>query len=225
MERVQIDYIKSIAKKGAKIILVLVENRPRIIREIEPLCDAIVLAYQPSENGTKALADIIYGKVNPSGKLPITYPRFTNDLLTYDHKYTDKLDPIFQENAFNPQWEFGHGLSYTNYTYSNLKITPKEFSGTDTLTVSFTVENTGSVDGKETALVYFSDLVASVTPSVKRLRAFEKQEIKIGEANEYRLRVPASELAFVNKELEWEVEPGKFVVQVNNLSDTLNLIK
>jgi beta-glucosidase len=223
LEKVQIEYIKSIAKKGAKIILVLVENRPRIIREIEPLCDAIVLAYQPSENGTRALADIIYGNINPSGKLPITYPRFTNDLLTYDHKYTDKLDPTFQENAFNPQWEFGHGLSYTNFTYSNLEVSPKEFSATDTLRVSFTVENNGNMDGKETALLYFSDLVASVTPSVKRLRAFEKQEIKIGKANKYEFNVPASDLAFINKELEWETEAGQFVIQVQNLSDTLTL--
>ena len=225
MEREQVNYIKAIANKGAKIILVLVENRPRIIREIEPLCEAIILAYQPSENGTKALADIIYGKVNPSGKLPITYPRFTNDLLTYDHKYTDKLDPTFKENAFNPQWEFGHGLSYTNFTYTNLEVKPKQFSMSDTLAVSFTVENTGDMDGKEAALVYFSDLVASVTPSVKRLRAFEKQEIKVGQANDYKIYVPASDLAFVNKALEWEVEPGKFVIQVNNLSDTLTLKK
>ena len=109
IEKAQVALVKELAKTGKPIVLVLVENRPRIVREIEPLCRAILMAYQPSENGTAALADIIFGQVNPSGKLPITYPRYTNTLLTYDHKYTDRLDTDFSEKAFNPQWEFGHG--------------------------------------------------------------------------------------------------------------------
>ena len=172
LEQAQIDYVERLAKTGKKIVLVLVENRSRIVREIEPLCAAIVMAYQPSENGTRALADILYGKINPSGKLPMTYPRYTNDLLTYDHKYTDRLDPTFGYNAFNPQWEFGHGLSYSNFTYSNLVLATKELGETDTINVSFTVTNNGSLDGKESALVYVADMVASVTPIGKALKSF-----------------------------------------------------
>jgi beta-glucosidase len=219
LEQAQIDYVERLAKTGKKIVLVLVENRSRIVREIEPLCAAIVMAYQPSENGTRALADILYGKINPSGKLPMTYPRYTNDLLTYDHKYTDRLDPTFGYNAFNPQWEFGHGLSYSNFTYSNLVLATKELGETDTINVSFTVTNNGSLDGKESALVYVADMVASVTPSVKRLRAFEKKFIAAGTSVDYTLNIPVKDLAFVNKDMVWQVEPGKFVLSVAGLSE------
>ena len=179
------------------------------------------MAYQPSENGTRALADILYGKVNPSGKLPVTYPRYTNDLLTYDHKYTDRLDPTFGYNAFNPQWEFGYGLSYSNFTYSNLVVAKKELNEADTINVSFTVTNTGIIDGKEAALIYVADMVASVTPSVKRLRAFDKKFIAAGTSVDYNLKIPVKDLAFVNKDMIWQVEPGKFVLSVAGLSETL----
>ena len=218
IEKTQVALVKELGKTGKPIVLVLVENRPRIVREIEPLCQAILMAYQPSENGTDALADIIYGQVNPSGKLPITYPRYTNTLLAYDHKYTDLLDTDFSENAFNPQWEFGHGMSYTNYEYSNLKVTKDTFNQKDELHITVNVKNTGSQAGKETVLVFVSDQVASITPSVKRLRAFKKMSIKPNETKEFKFAINAQELAFIGKDLTWVTEDGEYLVSVGNLS-------
>lgn len=223
LEQVQIDYIKAIAKQNKPIVLVLVENRPRVISEIEPLVDAVIMAYQPSENGTQALADILYGRINPSGKLPLTYPKYTNSLLPYDHKSTDLLDTKFGWNAFDPQWEFGHGLSYTTFNYSELTISPKTLTHSDSITVSIKVTNTGSMDGAEAVLVYSSDVVASITPCVKRLRGFQKQSIAAGETVEYSLKIPASELAFIGKENEKLLEKGAFVIHVGPLSDTLTV--
>jgi beta-glucosidase len=225
LEETQIQYLKELHKSGKPIILILVENRPRIIREIEPLCQAIIMAYQPSENGAQALADIIFGKINPSGRLPMTYPRYTNTLLTYDHKYTDRLAPDFSETGFDPQWEFGHGLSYTSYNYTNFKIDKTTVKATDTITISIDVSNTGKIDGKETVLVYISDEVASLTPPVKRLRAFDKKTIKVGQSVTYSFKIPISDLAFVNNDLVWRTEPGKYTIKIAGISKTIELIK
>lgn len=218
LEQQQIDHIRALHNRGNDIILVLVQNRPRIVREIEPFCKAIVMAYQPSENGTKAVADVLFGSINPSGKLPITYPRHTNSLLLYDHKYTEKLNTDFSETAFNPQWEFGHGLSYSNFEYENLEVQV----GEDQLNITVDVNNTSDIDGKETVLVFVSDMVASITPSVKRLRAFDKKAITAGSSETYNFAIHKSDLAFINKENQWEFEPGEFVVQVGNLRDTVD---
>ncbi|MFZ1634897.1 MAG: glycoside hydrolase family 3 N-terminal domain-containing protein, partial [Chitinophagales bacterium] len=154
---------------GKPIVLVLVENRPLLVNDIEQLCDAIIMAYEPGDYGGLALADIIYGKINPSGKLPFTYPRYENSLLWYDHKHTETLDQSFGRNAFNPQWEFGFGMSYTNFEYSNLVISNDTLAD-GKLQISVTVTNTGKVAGKEVVQLYIADRYASITPSVKRLR-------------------------------------------------------
>jgi beta-glucosidase len=221
LEEAQIKYVKGLAKLGKPIVLVLIENRARIIRKIEPLCESIILAYQPSENGSDALADIISGEINPSGKLPITYPKYTNSLILYDHKYTDQLNLDNGSGAFEPQFEFGHGLSYTNFEYSDLKVNKKDDN--ESIHISVNVTNKGNRDGKESVLVFVSDLYASITPSVKRLRAFKKQMIKAGETQAFEFVIDTDELAFVNIDNQWVTEPGDYTISIGGLAENITL--
>ncbi|MDC0468239.1 glycoside hydrolase family 3 C-terminal domain-containing protein [Bacteroidia bacterium] len=221
LEAAQIEYVKGLAKLGKPIVLVLVENRARIIREIEPLCESIILAYQPSENGSDALADIISGEINPSGKLPITYQKYTNSLILYDHKYTDQLNLDNGLGAFEPQFEFGHGLSYTNFEYSDLKVNKTDDN--KLIHISVNVTNKGNHDGKESVLVFVSDLYASITPSVKRLRAFKKQMIKAGETQAFEFVIDTDELAFVNSDNQWVTEPGDYTISIGGLAENITL--
>ncbi|HRF76138.1 MAG TPA: glycoside hydrolase family 3 N-terminal domain-containing protein [Chitinophagales bacterium] len=209
---------------GKPIVLVLVENRPLIVNDIEPLCDAIVLAYEPGDYGGLALANIIYGKVNPSGKLPFTYPRHEASLLWYDHKHTETLDQTFGRKAFNPQWEFGYGLSYTTFQYSNLKISNDTLS-TGNLQISVDVTNTGNSAGKEVVQLYIADRYASITPSVKRLRGFEKVEIKPGATHIVTFTISAKDLAFVGRDEQWMSEAGWFDIMLGSEKSSFYLSK
>ena len=221
LEEAQIEYVKGLAKLGKPIVLVLVENRARVIREIEPLCESIVLAYQPSENGSDALADVISGEINPSGKLPVTYPKYTNSLILYDHKCTDQLNVDFGLGAFEPQFEFGHGLSYTNFEYSDLKV--KKTDDNKSIRISVNVTNKGNRDGKESVLVFVSDLYASITPSVKRLRAFDKQMVNAGETQAFEFVIDTDELAFVSSDNQWVTEPGDYTISIGGLTENITL--
>ena len=209
---------------GKPVVLVLVENRPLIVNDIEPLCDAIVLAYEPGDYGGLALANIIYGKVNPSGKLPFTYPRHEASLLWYDHKHTETLDQTFGRKAFNPQWEFGYGLSYTTFQYSNLKISNDTLS-TGNLQISVDVTNTGTTTGKEVVQLYIADRYASITPSVKRLRGFEKVEIKPGATHIVTFTISAKDLAFVGRDEKWISEAGWFDIMLGSEKSSFYLSK
>ena len=209
---------------GKPVVLVLVENRPLIVNDIEPLCDAIVLAYEPGDYGGLALANIIYGKVNPSGKLPFTYPRHEASLLWYDHKHTETLDQTFGRKAFNPQWEFGYGLSYTTFQYSNLKISNDTLS-TGNLQISVDVTNTGTTAGKEVVQLYIADRYASITPSVKRLRGFEKVEIKPGATHIVTFTISAKDLAFVGRDEQWISEAGWFDIMLGSEKSSFYLSK
>jgi len=209
---------------GKPVVLVLVENRPLIVNDIEPLCDAIVLAYEPGDYGGLALANIIYGKVNPSGKLPFTYPRHEASLLWYDHKHTETLDQTFGRKAFNPQWEFGYGLSYTTFQYSNLKISNDTLS-TGNLQISVDVTNTGTITGKEVVQFYIADRYASITPSVKRLRGFEKVEIKPGATHIVTFTISAKDLAFVGRDEKWISEAGWFDIMLGSEKSSFYLSK
>jgi beta-glucosidase len=209
---------------GKPVVLVLVENRPLIVNDIEPLCDAIVLAYEPGDYGGLALANIIYGKVNPSGKLPFTYPRHEASLLWYDHKHTETLDQTFGRKAFNPQWEFGYGLSYTTFQYSNLKISNDTLS-TGNLQISVDVTNTGTITGKEVVQLYIADRYASITPSVKRLRGFEKVEIKPGATHIVTFTISAKDLAFVGRDEKWISEAGWFDIMLGSEKSSFYLSK
>ena len=209
---------------GKPVVLVLVENRPLIVNDIEPLCDAIVLAYEPGDYGGLALANIIYGKVNPSGKLPFTYPRHEASLLWYDHKHTETLDQTFGRKAFNPQWEFGYGLSYTTFQYSNLKISNDTLS-TGNLQISVDVTNTGTTTGKEVVQLFIADRYASITPSVKRLRGFEKVEIKPGATHIVTFTISAKDLAFVGRDEKWISEAGWFDIMLGSEKSSFYLSK
>ncbi|MBK7442171.1 MAG: glycoside hydrolase family 3 C-terminal domain-containing protein [Bacteroidetes bacterium] len=209
---------------GKPIVLVLVENRPLLVNDIEPLCDAIIMAYEPGDYGGLALADIIYGKINPSGKLPFTYPRYENSLLWYDHKHTETLDQSFGRNAFNPQWEFGFGMSYTNFEYSNLVISNDTLAN-GKLQISVTVTNTGKVAGKEVVQLYIADRYASITPSVKRLRGFEKINLQSGETHIVTFTISAEDIAFVGRDSKWIAEAGWFDIFIGDEKNAFYLSK
>lgn len=213
-----------LAASGKPIILVLVENRPLLVNEIEPFCNAILLAYEPGDYGAPALANILYGKVNPSGKLPFTYPRYEGSLLWYDHKHTETLDVKFGRTAFDPQWEFGYGLSYTNYVYSDLVISNDTIRN-GKVTISINVTNAGSIAGKEVVQLYIADRYASITPSVKRLRGFEKISLKPGQTQKVIFSINRNDLAFVGKDLQWITEEGWFDVTVGNQKTEFYLSK
>ena len=211
----QKELVKSIAKTGKPIVMVLNEGRPRIINDIEPLAKAVVDIMLPGNYGGDALASLISGKENFSGRLPFTYSKYVNSLHTYDYKVSENvqtMDGLYNYDAtMDVQWPFGAGLSYTSFEYSGLKsISPVQFNADDMLTFEVTVKNTGSVKGKEAVLLFSSDIVASKVPDVKRLRQFTKVELNPGESKTVRLEIPAHELAFVGHDGKWRLEKGQF---------------
>lgn len=220
----QIQLALALQKTGKPVILVLNEGRPRIIREIEPGSKAIMQLYLPGNYGGDALADILAGDVNPSGKLPYTYPKFEQGLITYDHKpcqnIGQKMEGVYDYDAETAvQYPFGFGLSYTTFEYANLTIDKKSFVPGDTITVTVDVKNTGEMAGKESVMLFTNDLVASITPDVRRLRAFRKINLQPGEQKTVALKIAADDLAFVNPDGKWTLEEGDFKFQVGNLAD------
>lgn len=211
----QKELVRSLAKTGKPIVMVLNEGRPRIINDIEPLAKAVVDIMLPGNYGGDALASLISGKENFSGKLPFTYSKYVNSLHTYDYKVSENvqtMDGLYNYDAtMDVQWPFGAGLSYTSFEYSGLKsISPVQFNADDMLTFEVTVKNTGSVKGKEAVLLFSSDIIASKVPDVKRLRQFTKVELNPGESKIVRLEIPAHELAFVGHDGKWRLEKGQF---------------
>ena len=211
----QKELVKGLAKTGKPVVMVLNEGRPRIINDIEPLAKAVVDIMLPGNYGGDALASLISGKENFSGKLPFTYSKYVNSLHTYDYKVSENvqtMDGLYNYDAtMDVQWPFGAGLSYTSFEYSGLKsISPVQFNADDMLTFEVTVKNTGSVKGKEAVLMFSSDIIASKVPDVKRLRQFTKVELNPGESKTVRLEIPAHELAFVGHDGKWRLEKGQF---------------
>lgn len=220
----QIALAQAMIKTGKPVITILNEGRPRIINEIVPGSKAILDIYLPSNFGANALADILTGDVNPSGKLPITYPRYVNDLVGYIHKPSEGGGNP-QGGEFDPQWQFGFGLSYTTFAYSDLKINKATFGPDETATIKVTVKNTGNREGKEVIQLYTSDLVASITPDVKRLRRFDKIDLKPGESKTVTFTLPLKELAFVNTDNKKILEAGEFKIEIKNLTTTFSVNK
>ena len=218
LPQAQNDLVKAIAATGTPIIVVVVAGRPRIITASDQLATATLLAYLPGNEGGKALADVLFGDVNPSGKLPFTYPRAPHSLVTYDHKGSDKMHTDFSTNAFDPLYEFGHGLSYTQFQYSDLKISSENINVEEELIVSVAVKNIGSRTGKEVVQLYSTDFVASITPSVKRLRAFRKIELEANETKTVSFTLGLEDLAFVGVNNIKITEPGKFSIQIETLT-------
>lgn len=212
----QRNLVKALAATGKPVILVLNEGRPRIINDIEPLAKAVVHVMLPGNYGGDALANLLAGDVNFSGKLPYTYPKYINSLATYDYKPCENVGQMAgnynYDAVMDVQWPFGFGLSYTSYAYSNLKVDKSSFAPGDVITVSVDVTNTGSVEGKESVLLYSSDLVASSTPDIKRLRGFDKISLKPGETKTVTLKLAADDLAFVGYDGLWRLEKGDFVL-------------
>ena len=220
LSRNQLQLAKALTATGKPVILVLNEGRPRIISEIEPLAKAVVHLYLPGNYGGDALAKVLYGDVNPSGKLPYTYPRYVHSLANYDHKPCESMDTM--EGAYNynavmsVQWAFGYGLSYTTFTYSNLKVDKSHFKPADVLSFSVDITNDGERRGKESILLFTSDEIASLTPDVRRLRAFHKVELAPGKKKTVTMEVKAEDLAFVDLDGKWRLGEGSFKVQVGD---------
>jgi beta-glucosidase len=215
------DLVRQVAETGTPVVLILVEGRPRIVNDIAPAADGILMAYLPGEEGGRAMADILFGDQNPSGELPFTYPGNVNDIVPYHHNATDEVGPL----GFNPQWEFGHGLSYTSFDYTNLQVSSTGFSGDEEVQISVDVTNSGDRSGKEVVQLYANDLVASITPAVKKLRAFEKIELASGETKTVSFTLSTDDLAFVGKENNWITEPGDFEIQIGDLTQTITYQK
>jgi beta-glucosidase len=224
MPAAQRELVKQLSKTGKPIVLVLVENRPRIIHDIVPLCQAIVMAYQPGDLGSDALARILVGDVNPSGKLPFTYPAHEQSLLTYDHKFSETLDPKFGNTAYSPEWPFGFGLSYSTLTYGPMKLSGNELKGNGTLTVTIDVTNKSVMEARETVLLFTRDQVASITPSVRKLRKFHKHVIKPGETMTYMFSLNATDLSFINKDLKNVTEAGAFDIIIGDQVATIQYV-
>ncbi|MCA1763100.1 MAG: glycoside hydrolase family 3 C-terminal domain-containing protein, partial [Flavobacteriales bacterium] len=217
MPKAQLNLVKKLAATGKPVILVLVEARPRVISEVEPLADATLMAYLPGNEGGRAIANILFGDVNPSGKLPLTYPRHTGSIWTYNHTRADTRDAGFGFDAFNPQYEFGHGLSYTSFAYSDFELSADTSDLSAPISLKVTVQNTGERMGKEVVQLYSSDLVASVVPAVRSLKRFKKIELEPGEAKDVAFELNASDFAFVNTENEWVAEAGDFTFSIDTL--------
>ena len=212
----QIELVKKAKAFGKPLVLVLLEGRPRIINQIVDDFDAILLGLLPGNFGSESIADILSGDVNPSGKLPITYPRYVNDLVNYSHKGTELPHRDFSMNAFNPQFEFAHGLSYSSFKYDNLTVSKDTFLFSDKISISVDITNTSKIDGKESVQLFISDLVASITPPVKKLRGFDKIELKAGATEKVSFEINSKDLAFVGLDQTWITEEGDFVVQIGN---------
>ncbi|MFN5181508.1 MAG: glycoside hydrolase family 3 N-terminal domain-containing protein [Bacteroidota bacterium] len=225
LSNAQIQMIKELVKTGKPVVIVLVENRPRIIREIADKVQGIVMAYLPGDEGGRAIASVLYGDENPSGKLPFTYPRHTGSLITYDHKYSEKLDKNFGENGYNPQFPFGFGLSYTSFEYSDLTFSKDSLSANEKLNVSVKIKNTGSRKGKEVVQMYVSDLYASITPSVKKLKGFQKIELNAGEAKELSFVLSKKDYEFIGANNKSTFEPGDFEISIGNLKKKFKILK
>ncbi len=219
LEDAQRRLVRGLAKTGKPIVTVLVEGRPRVLREVADLSDAIVLAYLPGMEGGRAIAEVLFGEVNPSGRLPFTYPRAPNALTPYDHKYAEQMEG----NVFQPQWEFGFGLSYTNFVYSDLKLSTEKMARDGELTASVTVRNSGPRRGKEVVQLYVSDLYRSITPPVKELKGFRKIELGASESRVVTFRLRAADLSFVGWDNRRVTEPGRFRVSVGGLSAEFTL--
>ncbi len=221
----QKELVTSLAATGRPIILILNGGRPRIINDIEPMATAVVDILLPGNYGGDALAALLSGEENFSGRLPFTYPKYVNKFAVYDYKHSESQGMMSGSYNYNAvmdiQWPFGHGMSYTAFEYSNMTVSAQEFGADDVLKVTVDVTNVGAREGKESVLLYSSDLYASSTPDVRRLRAFDKVSLQPGETATVEFELPAKDLAFVDYYGKWRLEEGDFILSVGNLSQKL----
>ena len=222
----QRNLVKELAKTGKPVVLVLNEGRPRLIADIEPLAQGIINILIPGNMGGDALVNLVSGKSNFSGKMPYTYPKEINSLANYDFKKSEEvgtMEGAYDYNAkITQQWGFGYGLSYTSYKYSNLKVSQSDFRHGDIIKVSVDVKNTGKVAGKESVLLFSSDLIASMVPDGRRLRAFDKVELQPGETKTMTFELKADDLAFVDWNGKWRLEEGDFKLMIADQSTDIH---
>ena len=211
--KVQLDLVKALSKTNKPIILILLEGRTRLISSIEPLVDAIIMGYYPGQEAAKPITDIIYGKINPSGKLPISYQKFGSTPMPYLHTVSDRSDNFGTYTDYDPLWPFGFGLSYTTYNYQSISCSSDTLKGIDSLSVKIRVCNSGSRKGKEVVQLYIRDEYASIDPDFEKLIAFKKIELNENECKDVVFSIDKSDLAFVNSENEWIVEDGLFTLR------------
>ena len=225
----QRNLVKELAKTGKPVVLVLNEGRPRLIADIEPLAQGIINILIPGNMGGDALANLVSGKSNFSGKMPYTYPKEINSLANYDFKKSEEvgtMEGAYDYNAkITQQWGFGYGLSYTSYQYSNLKVSQSDFRHGDIIKVSVDVKNTGKVAGKESVLLFSSDLISSMVPDGRRLRAFDKIELQPGETKTVTFDLNADDLAFVGYDGKWVLEEGDFKLMIADQSADIHCEK
>lgn len=219
----QIALVEKLAETGKSITLVLLEGRPRLIRELEPQVDAIILAYLPGNEGGSAIADILFGDANPSGKLPFTYPKSSGSIWSYDYVKADARDKGFGFEGYDPQYEFGHGLSYSKFEYTNLLTSADTIKLDDSLEVKINVTNKSNLVGKEVVELYVSDLFASVVPKNKVLRGFEKIEIQPSETVEVNFILAKEDFQFIDSSNQPKVEKGEFILTIDSFKTTLYL--
>ncbi len=221
LPEVQLKLAEAIIATGKPVVLVLVEGRPRVVSRIADKVDAVVAAFNPGNEGGRAIADVVFGDYNPDGKLPVTYPRSAGYFPTYDMPRYERVSG--GDAAFSPQWEFGTGLSYTTFEYSDLRLSSGSITRPDVLTVSFTITNTGRRAGKETVILYLRDEVAAVTPPAKRVRRFAKVHLDPGEMKNVTFIVGLEDLEYTGLDNRRVAEPGEFTVLVGGLSAKFTL--
>jgi beta-glucosidase len=221
----QLALAKAAAATSKPVILVLTEGRPRFITSIEPSMKGILMAYWSGKKSAEAIADVLFGDYNPDGRLPFSYPKSIGEIVLYDRKPSEEVREVFNDNVnsgYDPLYAFGHGLSYTSFEYSSLQLSKTTFTGNEKLEVSITVKNTGGRDGKHAVELYTRDMYASITPSMKRLRAFTKINLKAGESKTVTFAIDRNDLAFVNAKLKTVTEPGEFEVTIGDKKAKFN---
>jgi beta-glucosidase len=215
----QAELVKAAAMTGKPVILVLTEGRPRFITNIEPVASGILMAYWSGKKSAEAITDVLFGDYNPDGILPFSYPKSMGEFVMYDRKPTEEVREVFNDNAgggYDPLFPFGFGLSYTTFEYSDLQVSSTTLKGDAKLNITVTVKNTGSRAGKHAVELYTRDLYASITPSMKRLRAFQKISLNAGEGKQVTFTIDKNDLAFVNAQLKTITEAGEFEVMIGD---------
>jgi beta-glucosidase len=216
----QVALVNAAAATGKPVILLLTEGRPRFITGIEPKVKGILMTYWSGKKTAEAVADVLYGDYNPDGKLPFSYPRSMGEMVLYDRKPTEEIREVFNDNVntgYDPLFAFGHGLSYTSFAYSDLQLSSSKLTAGTKITVSITIKNTGTRQGKQAVELYTRDLYASITPPMQRLRAFQKISLQAGESRKLSFTIDKNDLAFVNAKLKTVTEPGEFEVMIGGL--------
>ncbi|MBU2915309.1 glycoside hydrolase family 3 N-terminal domain-containing protein [Reichenbachiella agariperforans] len=227
LEANQIELAKAAYATGKPVVLLIAQGRPRVISPIVEGADAIVNLYRPASQGATATMEILFGDYNPNGVLPFSYPRHAGDILLYDRKHTEEVTEFIPDSygggGYNPQWAFGHGLSYTTFEYGDIQLDKKAYAKSETITVAIDITNTGDRDGKLAIDLFVSDLYASVTPSYKKLKKFSKENFKAGETKTVTFTLDGKDLTYINAESQKTLEAGEFTVSIGDKKSTFEL--